>query len=55
MHDDVKRDNRKALPKFLLILLGSAVFGGVLGFLTGWMGYSAGTLWRRRRTPSSAG
>lgn len=42
MHDDVKRDNRKALPKFLLILLGSAVFGGVLGFLTGWMGYSAG-------------
>lgn len=40
MNDNVKRENRKALPKFLLILLGAAVFGGVLGFLTGWMGYS---------------
>lgn len=40
MHDDVKRDNRKALPKFALILLGAAVFGGVLGFLAGWLGYS---------------
>lgn len=41
MNDDVKRENRKALPKFLLILLGAAVFGGVLGFLAGWMGYSS--------------
>ena len=33
----VKRDNRKALPKFFLILLGAAVFGGVAGFAAGWM------------------
>lgn len=37
----VKKDNRKALPKFLLILLGAALFGGVLGFFAGWMGYSS--------------
>lgn len=41
MHDDVKKENRKALPKFLLILLGAAAFGGVLGFLSGWMGRSS--------------
>lgn len=34
INDDVKRENRKALPKYLLILLGAAVFGGVLGFVT---------------------
>lgn len=41
MHDDVKRENRKALPKFALIMLGAAAFGGVLGFLSGWMGRSS--------------
>ena len=37
----VKRDNRKALPKFFLILLGAAVFGGVAGFAAGWMGHDS--------------
>ena len=35
----VKKDNRKALPKYLLILLAAAVFGGVLGFAAGWVGH----------------
>ena len=35
----VKRDNRKALPKYLLILFVAAIFGGVLGFAAGWMGH----------------
>ena len=38
MKDHVKQENRKALPKFFLLLLGGAVLGGVLGFLAGWMG-----------------
>ena len=33
-------DNRKALPKFLLLILGCAILGGVLGFFAGWAGYS---------------
>lgn len=41
MCDNVQRENRKTLPKFLLILLGAAVLGGVLGFMAGWMGYSS--------------
>lgn len=40
MNDNVKRENRKALPKFLLILLGSGLLGGVLGGLSSWLGYS---------------
>lgn len=39
MNDNVKKENRKALPKYLLILLGAAIFGGVLGFAAGWMGH----------------
>ena len=35
----VKKDNRKALPKYLLILFVAAIFGGVLGFAAGWMGH----------------
>ena len=35
----VKKDNRKALPKYLLILFVAAVFGGVLGFAAGWVGH----------------
>lgn len=31
MNDKAKRDNRKALPKFLLVILCSAVGGGILG------------------------
>ena len=34
-NNDVKRDNRKALPKYLLILFVAAIFGGVLGFAAG--------------------
>ena len=35
-NNDVKRDNRKALPKYLLILFVAAIFGGVLGFAAGY-------------------
>jgi len=31
MNDNIKKDNRKALPKFLLIILGSAVGGALIG------------------------
>lgn len=41
MSDIVNRENRKALPKFLLILLASAIFGGILGFGAGWLGGSS--------------
>ncbi|WP_298020886.1 DUF3169 family protein [uncultured Dysosmobacter sp.] len=41
MNDNVKKENRRALPRFLLILAGAAVFGGVLGFCAGWMGSSS--------------
>ncbi len=35
MSDNVKRDNRRALPKYLLTLLLFGLLGGVLGFLAG--------------------
>lgn len=38
-NNTVKKDNRKALPKYLLILFVAAIFGGVLGFAAGWMGH----------------
>ena len=38
-NNTVKKDNRKALPKYLLILFVSAIFGGVLGFAAGWVGH----------------
>lgn len=37
-NNQIKRDNRKALPKFFLLLLGAGVFGGVLGLLIGFAG-----------------
>ena len=40
-NNDVRRDNRKALPKYLLILFAAAIFGGVLGFAAGWMGHDS--------------
>ena len=40
-NNTVKRDNRKALPKYLLILFVAAIFGGVLGFAAGWMGHDS--------------
>ena len=35
----VKKDNRKALPKYLLILLAAAIFGGFMGFAAGWVSH----------------
>ena len=35
MNDHVKRDNRRALPKYLLTILLYGLLGGVLGFFTG--------------------
>ena len=35
MSDNVKRDNRRALPKYLLTILLYGLLGGVLGFFTG--------------------
>ena len=35
MSDNVKRDNRRALPKYLLTILLFGLLGGVLGFFTG--------------------
>ena len=35
----VKKDNRKALPKYLLILLAAAIIGGFMGFAAGWVGH----------------
>lgn len=35
----VKKDNRKALPKYLLILFGAGICGGVAGFAAGWLGH----------------
>ena len=40
MNDAIKRDNRKALPLFLLVILAAALVGGVLGFAVGWFGHS---------------
>ena len=35
MSDNVRRDNRRALPKYLLTTLLFGLLGGVLGFFTG--------------------
>ena len=35
MRDNVKQDNRRALPKYLLTILLYGLLGGVLGFFTG--------------------
>ena len=32
MNDTVKKDNKKSLPRFLLLVFGAALGGGVLGF-----------------------
>ena len=36
--DDVKQDNRKALPKYLVRLMAAGVLGGIFGFAAGVMG-----------------
>ena len=38
-NNTVKKDNRKAFPKYLLILFVSAIFGGVMGFAAGRVGH----------------
>jgi len=35
-----KSDNRRALPKFLIVIFISGIIGGILGFLTGLFGFS---------------
>ena len=40
-NSDVKKENRKALPKFFLVVLASGIFGGVAGFLSGVAGASS--------------
>ena len=32
-----RSDNRRALPKFFLTILGAGLFGGVLGFAAGFL------------------
>lgn len=39
--ENVKKENRKALPKFFLVIFLSAVGGGVLGFCSGMAGASS--------------
>ena len=63
MSDNVRRDNRRALPKYLLTILLFGLLGGVLGFFTGVAG-AAGVAetvrqaldrvrnWRRKRSIS---
>lgn len=41
---EVKQENRKALPKFILIILGSAVVGGLAGFFGAMLGVERDTL-----------
>ena len=36
--NEIRQDNKKALPKFLLIMAASLVLGGVLGFFGGRLG-----------------
>lgn len=38
MSDNVRRDNRRALPKYLLTILLFGLLGGVLGFSPVWLG-----------------
>ena len=39
-NSNIRSENRKALPKYLLLILAGAVVGGVLGFLSGMAGAS---------------
>ena len=41
-NDEIRQANRKALPKFLLIVLGSVVFGAVIGFASDFILFEAG-------------
>ena len=41
MNEQVKRDNKKALPRYLMILLVSMIAGGVIGFLSATVGGSS--------------
>ena len=49
MSDNVRRDNRRALPKYLLTILLCGLLGGVLGFFTGVAGAAGVAETVRRR------
>ena len=38
-NNTVKKDNRKALPKYLLILFVAAIFGGIQSIAAEWVGH----------------
>ena len=40
-HNPIKKDNRRALPKYLLTLLLAGVGGGILGFAAAWLGHDS--------------
>lgn len=58
-HDEIKEANRKAMPKFILILVASLLAGGAIGFLSAKYGVNtlaesiktAGALWGARIAP----
>ena len=39
MKNDIKKENRNALKKFLLVMLAAGIVGGVFGFLAGFAAY----------------
>ncbi len=41
MRDDVRQEDRRALPKFLLLVALGGLFGGIVGFLAGLAGATA--------------
>ena len=58
-NDEIKQANRKALPKFILILVLACLVGGVFGFCAAFWGleaiagtfHAAGTVFSRRAAP----
>ena len=40
-HNTIKKDNRRALPKYLLTMLLAAIGGGFLGFAAAWLGHDS--------------
>ena len=42
-NDEIRRANRKALPKFLLFLIVCMTVGGVIGYCSGYASAKGGT------------
>lgn len=40
-HNTIKKDNRRALPRYLLTMLLAAIGGGFLGFAAAWLGHDS--------------